>query len=57
MEGFKTLHDHNGSIYTTNLLRTFARLGIPKITSYYSYGWGYDPGQVIEVVRGDPWNL
>ena len=34
----RATYDHNGDIYTTNLLRTFARLGIPKIQSYYSYG-------------------
>jgi len=41
-EFFKPLYDHNGAIYTTNLLKTFARLGIPKIQPYYSYGWGYN---------------
>jgi hypothetical protein len=43
MVGFRTLHEHNGDMYTNALLTTFTRLGVIKVNNLYTYGWGYNP--------------
>ena len=37
MIGLKTLHEHDGDIYTNALIATFTRLNIIKVNNLYNF--------------------